>query len=344
MANPRLQRKGVVGKSGFKAAGAQEAAGAQDAASVPPPASPEDDQAAAEQREREERERREAAETAARDQAEADARERAEHEAKQARQAAEGAEADRLARERVEREEREAREREARGRAEQEAREHEARKREEREAREREVRERAEQDVSGSAEDDESAGGQNKPKLTAEERARLAELARQEAEEREARARQAIEGNQLKLDLKQGDTLTIDLVKARAIQGSDNRQRNVQVPPKVAAKVRKEARKTPDDSHVLVFFRALSKAIREPEAFGKQVAAYRAATAVTDPLLGITIASGKRTRRNPVKLQYNPTPLFDELLVNLAEQLGVSKAVFVSLLLINYYGMDVDII
>jgi hypothetical protein len=323
MANPRLQRKGVVGKSGFKAADAH------DTASVPPPASPEDDQAAAEQREREERERREAAETAARDQAEADARERAEQEAEQARKDAEAAaEARRVARERAEQE---AREREARERAEREARE----------ASEREARERSELEAS---EPDEPAGDQSKPKLTAEERARLAELARQEAEEREARARQAIEGDQLKLDLGRGDTLTIDLVKAKAIQGSDNRQRNVQVPPKVAAKVRKEAGKTPNDTHVLVFFRALSKAIREPEEFGKKVAAYRAANAVTDPLLGITIASGKRTRNNPVKLQYNPTPLFDDLLVNLADQLKLSKALFVSLLLVNYFDMDVDII
>lgn len=156
-------------------------------------------------------------------------------------------------------------------------------------------------------------------------------------------------GDTLRVELGQGDTLTIDLIKTRGIQGADNRQRNVQIPPRVAAKVRREAQRD-GTTHVMVFFRALSHVIRHPAAFGRRLDGYRRLGAQTDELLGITLTPAKRTRKNPVKFQYNPTPEFDDLLADLANQLNrpgqpkVSKAVFVSLLLVCYYDLDVSLI
>jgi hypothetical protein len=335
MANSRLKRKPVAGKVGFKAAEGQEEQGK---AEVPSPAGPQDEAKSSGQGEVAGAESA-AAGSAARDQEEAAERERlaAEH----------------RDRERTEAEERERQaSEEAARRAAEEAAEA---KRQEAEAREREAQERAEREAAAEAErvraEEEVRARQEAQRAAADEQADQAAAGDAggglTAEEREARLRASIEravGDVLQLDLGQGDTLSIDLRKARAIQGSDNRQRNTQVPPQVAKKVRNEAKKNPDDSHALVLFRALSKVMRYPEEFGELLRTYRNGNAVSDPLLGITIASGKRTRRNPVKLQYNPTLEFDELLIDLADQVRVSKAVWVSLMLVFYWDLDVALI
>ncbi|MFC6938177.1 hypothetical protein ACFQHO_53165 [Actinomadura yumaensis] len=141
----------------------------------------------------------------------------------------------------------------------------------------------------------------------------------------------------------QAKALTLNIAPITQVEGGAKKQTNIVVPAKVAQKVRRE-RKRDDITHAMVVFRAVRSVVHDQDGFAALVTEYKQVGAETDDLLGVSVEPGIRKRKTSDRLMYNPAQEFENLLISLAEQCELSKAMFITLALVKYYGLKVDII
>lgn len=137
--------------------------------------------------------------------------------------------------------------------------------------------------------------------------------------------------------------LTLNIAPITQVDGGSKKQTNIQVPAKAAQRVRRE-RKRDDITHAMVFFRAVRGVVHDQEGFAALVGEYKTIGAESDDLLGVSVEPGIRKRKTSDRLMYNPSQEFENLLISLADQCELSKAMFITLALVKYYGLKVDII